>query len=567
MHRTILRLRKRTLLSFMVAWLTSSSIHAQWVRESYPLSVGWSGIWLSQDCSHTDISTLLSSYPQIQEVWQWNPLGSTAQFSQSPWLPLQADTAWKVWHRNSPENSTLGHMSGNIAYLVRVSEGSAPFNLELTGKPLLPRYEFSTLGSNFVGFPMQEPSSAAERSFEKFFSYSEVFKSNPPVFTYRNGTLSAQYPVQTLPRTTSVQRGKAYWIKNDTYADYYGPVKVSMLGTGLHFGATGNILSLRLKNVIDPAKNLPVTVTLSPAASSEAPEGQPASAGAVPLQVRGMLDPLSLNFAYESIPAEGISRTLAPGEESELLIAIDRSLMGGSPGAVFQSLLNITDSFNQSKIVLPVTAETTSYEGLWAGAAVVSTVDQVIGQSIEADAAAPSQFTIRLLVHRTGNGTTTLLQQVYQGSRDGVAIAGTDEAAVTAASSTSLTRISSASFPLSMAVAGTGSLQKDGLVRFAVDLAHNASTNPFVHTYHPDHDNLDARFEQSLPAGVESYAVSRGVALDFDSSLPGVSDPGWGSTLLGGHYSETLTGLRTTPLRVTGQFMLQRISDAPVLTH
>ena len=104
-------------------------------------------------------------------------------------------------------------------------------------------------------------------------------------------------------------------------------------------------------------------------------------------------------------------------------------------------------------------------------------------------------------------------------------------------------------------------------MRFQINLGYNEATNPFVHTYHPDHDNLDARFEGSLPEGVESYSIQREVTLKFVSSMPGLTDPGWGSTLLGGDYNETLTGLRTTPVSVTGTFLLHRISSVPTLTR
>lgn len=557
------------MMKFAVAGLIAAAgpLCAQWTTESYSLESGWSGIWLPHDCSHVNIDALLQGKDDVLEVWQWNPLGSTGQFSASPWLPLQADAAWKVWRRGDPASSTLGAMTGNSAYLVRVKDSAQPVSLTLTGKPLLPRYEFSTSGSNFVGFPMREPTSTSDRSFERFFSFSEVLKTQPPVFYYRNGALSAQYPVQALPRTTAVQRGRAYWVKNDVYTDYYGPLKVTMLGTGLHFGATGNLISLRIKNVVDPAKNQAVTFTLKPAASASPPAGQGSPvAGQVPLQVRGLRDPQTQEFQYTPISGTGLSRTLAPGEETVLTVAVNRSAMGGAAGGVFQSLLEVTDSLNQSRIVLPVSAETTSFEGLWAGAAVITTVDQVIGQTLSTDATAPSQFTIRLLAHRKADGTTTLLQQIYQGESAAGPVAGTNEASVKAASSTPLSRMSSSAFPLSMAVGGSGSLQREGPVRFRIDLGYNASTNPFVHTYHPDHDNLDARFERSLPDGAESYSVSRTVTLDFLPAMPGITDPGWGSTLLGGTYRETLSGLRSTPVSVSGSFLLHRISSVPTLT-
>jgi hypothetical protein len=81
-------------------------------------------------------------------------------------------------------------------------------------------------------------------------------------------------------------------------------------------------------------------------------------------------------------------------------------------------------------------------------------------------------------------------------------------------------------------------------------LAHNDGTNPFVHAYHPDHDNLDARFENLLDAGRESPAVQRNITLTF--STPPAFNPAWGATQLGGTYTESITGLRAQPIVSSG---------------
>ena len=96
-------------------------------------------------------------------------------------------------------------------------------------------------------------------------------------------------------------------------------------------------------------------------------------------------------------------------------------------------------------------------------------------------------------------------------------------------------------------------------------LDYNSDSNPFVHRYHPDHDNLDARFASVLPAGRESLTVKRQVVFTFLGSLPGVTDPAWGVTMLGGTYVETVTGLRSIPIIVKGIFILNRVTDASAL--
>ena len=192
-------------------------------------------------------------------------------------------------------------------------------------------------------------------------------------------------------------------------------------------------------------------------------------------------------------------------------------------------------------------------------------VDQTIGQSTVADTAAPSNFPIRLILHRTDAGAVTVLQQVYVGALSGSPIASASEALITAASPGKVARFSTASFPVGDTWAVTGGLGLSGTVTFAVSLGSNAPTNPFLHTYHPDHDNLDARFETVLPAGVESPNITRAITLTFTPTLPGVTDNGIGSTTLGGTYRETITGLRSTPVSVSGAFVVRRVASVPFL--
>ncbi len=549
---------RKLLLSLLLFAQVAS---AQWVTETYPLASGWNGIWVSQDCSYASIDTLLANYPQIEEVWLWNPVAGSAQFSNSPSVPVASDVAWQVWRRGKPAETTLARLIGGSAYLIKTS-GNAP--LALTGRPLAPTLLLTSLGTNFVGFPMMTPDSATTRSIARFFSFDSVLKNNPPVYEYRGGNLTPNNPALiTAITTTPLRRNKAYWINAADTTHYYGPIEVTVLGATLDFGTSRSFVTVRLRNAIDPARNLPVTATLAPAPSATPPVGQSPVAGAVPLLVRGPRDAQSLEFTFSPL-GTGITRTLGPGETTEVTLAVDRSAMGNATGAVFQSLLQVSDSLNLTRVDLGVSAEVASFTGLWAGAAVVNAVDQTIGQSTVPDAAAPSNFPIRFILHRSASGQVTVLPQVYIGEAAGVSVASTSEAKVTAVSPGKVARFSSASFPLGSSWPAAGSIGLTGTVAFSVPLAYNAATNPFVHSYHPDHDNLDARY-RVLPAGVESPDITRAITLTFQPSLPGAADTGIGSTTLGGTYREVISGLRATPVAVSGTFVLRRVAPTPAL--
>ena len=85
-----------------------------------------------------------------------------------------------------------------------------------------------------------------------------------------------------------------------------------------------------------------------------------------------------------------------------------------------------------------------------------------------------------------------------------------------------------------------------------------------MHKYHPDHDNLNARFDG--PA-VESYTTTRQIEFSFGSSPP-PGDPAvadFGYNLMGGTYRETITGIHKKPINLSGTFRLNRVSQIAVL--
>ncbi|MCZ7639111.1 MAG: hypothetical protein M5U12_25500 [Verrucomicrobia bacterium] len=126
--------------------------------------------------------------------------------------------------------------------------------------------------------------------------------------------------------------------------------------------------------------------------------------------------------------------------------------------------------------------------------------------------------------------------------------------------------------PLEMAASGNFG-EADGVFTCPVVLPYDDPRNPFVHRYHPDHDNLSERFEPEPPiagpAGpetTESWTITRNLRLRFtadDPRAPG--QPGWGDNQIGGLYEETIQGLHASDLKVSGVFRLHRASDVPVL--
>ena len=114
-------------------------------------------------------------------------------------------------------------------------------------------------------------------------------------------------------------------------------------------------------------------------------------------------------------------------------------------------------------------------------------------------------------------------------------------------------------------------MQQGGTLTAAVPLAYDDhSSNPFLHTYHPDHDNLDALFSTQLARGVESYGVTRQISLTFTTPGNDFDSLTGGSQDLSGNYGEVVTfqskGSQTRQFNALGTFSLKRISDIATLT-
>lgn len=201
-----------------------------------------------------------------------------------------------------------------------------------------------------------------------------------------------------------------------------------------------------------------------------------------------------------------------------------------------------------------MSATATSTAGLWVGVAMVTQVGQYL-KSYERNAsdqpvvdtngqyvvttvntnlgAVPRFFPLRLIVHNpTNSGGAVLLQRAFVGLNAYTnPVFATRESVLGGAFLADARRISATHLPWSEANAGwafTGKLGLAATVTASVtnDFNDHAS-NPFVHTYHPDHDNRDATFQNALPQGAESYTVVRDITLqvtppvdDFGSLTP-----------------------------------------------
>ena len=183
----------------------------------------------------------------------------------------------------------------------------------------------------------------------------------------------------------------------------------------------------------------------------------------------------------------------------------------------------------------------------------------------------PRSYPVRTIMHVDANSHARLLSQVFIGQ---LASAPYDvglctrETLLKQDSKATAQRLVAATMPLDRVITCTGTVAVPQQITATVVVPFDDPTNPFVHQYHPDHDNKDARFTANLGNKEESHSVSRQCTFTFTTVPPvdGTSIIGWGTSVIGGYYTEVVTGLHKNPIQLSGYFELRRASENPVLT-
>lgn len=543
-------------LLFLAATLP---LHAQWKTETYVLREGWNAIYLHGDASWTTPSELFRDYPAVKEVWRWNPNPDAVQFTSSPSQPDPTSNEWTIWNRDDTGEQALSAMVGQSAYLVR-STGAATTSVLITQKPKPPAATWLVTGANFLGFPAETSTPPVFSAF--FGSFPVAITAPAKVYKYTGGDLGAANPLQVVTTAEPVDRNAAYWFEASTVGDFTAPVKYELPGTdGLAFGRTGNLITLGITN----RTSSEMTLSFSTENSEPAPTGQTGVNGPVPLTRRTfdtttgsyVETPLTTGFSV-SVPANG---------RMDVEFGIDRSQLTGSSAAHYASLLRVRDAGRFSNVLLPVSARIASPAGLWVGQAEVSSVVSNVAGS--PGSTTGRSFPVRVILHVDGSNVTRLLSQAFYGT---LAAAGhlqgvcTKESALLSSEKANALRLVSSQMPLDRAISGTGTFGVGSTLSHTISIPFDDPTNPFVHTYHPDHDNRDARLAP-LAAGVESQNITRQVTFTFTAAPPdGSTITGWGTTIYGGTYAESITGLHKNPLTVGGTFMLRRVTEIAEIT-
>ncbi len=563
-------------LALGVLLVLAPRAHAQWQTTNFTLKGGWNSIYLAGDATYATIEEIFpanGSTANIQEVWRWNPNPSQIQFTSSPLTPTAGTPEWSTWTRGGISN-TLNSLTGQTAYLVKCAGTIAnTYSVSVKHSPRLPSTSWVRNGANFLGFP-----SRLSGSYPLFSNYFATFPAaiatNTKIYKYVGGDLGPANPLQIFsPSQERLDANQAYWFSAEVVNSFYAPLDVSLsVADGLDFGRNGSVITMRVLNRTAAA----MTLTLAPVASGSAPAGQEDLSGSVSL-TRRTFNSTTATW-QETLISASYTETIGPSASVELSFGIDRFAMtAANPGAPYASFLRLTDSSNLSDILVPVRARKTSMAGLWVGEALVKAVES----KPEGDAITPTDrsYPLRYILHVADDGTARVLSQVFLGTLNSpgnpVGLC-TNESALLSTGKENARRLAAAHMPLDRVLSsGSGSVALGSSLTRSISLLFNDPTNPFVHQFHPDHDNKDAQ-GGALADGQESHTVTRALTFNFTAAPPAGSTvtSGWGSSVIGGTYSEVIQGLHKDSigigngdgLRLSGTFELRRVSELGTLT-
>lgn len=680
----------------------SMALQAQWQTQTLNLTAGWNSVYLHVDATHTTIESMRAEvgepvFSDVEKIYLWAPPTSSAQFVQSPQQPTTSGSDWMFWD-GTGVGETLDRFIGNAAYLIKVADDSTGVTWDIVGKPVPPRYTWTSSGQNFVGFPTTDVGGGFP-DFDAFLAEAPDLFDAVSVFYYDGSDVPV---VLGALDDLTVDRGVAYWLKaDDVYNRYFGSFSLTLQDSdGMEFGSSLSTYRVKVTNHTDE------TLTVSFGWHSDetaTPSDQTAIVGLPPIVTRGTLVTATLtypaNALVEGVPDEVILDPVGElGDSQEIVFGVDRSQMPSD--GLYAGVIRFTDETKQfTSIDVPVSVESSSLAGLWIGEVHIDSVsddvpifemetddngdqqvvydendspvydldfyeytidadgdgntdlddegeilrtlirdddgrvirayyefetvadelalvlnsdgtpvfdfsyyvvenDEIVRDGLKpvyADTVATTAddvrpFTMRLIVHADADGNAHLLQRIHYGyhyvfdatiGENGedvlTPMLATQESFLDAEFLSASRRISTVHLPWTeandpWALAGTfgeGTINTGSTgVEVGVD---EHESNPFLHTYHPDHDNLDAEFASGiLGTGDESYQINRVISLSFGTTGDDFGALTSSAKTVSGTYAETLALTAKDDVvksyRLLGPFELNRISEIDALT-
>jgi hypothetical protein len=594
--------------------LTASSNLAQTATQTFNLRAGWNAIWLELEPTSNGTGSVLTNLP-LSSIWTYLPNANRVHFIRDQTEASFNDPAWlRYFPAGRPEAfaNNLFAMHAGSAYLVKVT---AAATLNITGQPVLKTVAWQPDSYNLRGFPI-DPDHAP--GFNAFFAPSPAHAGQA---IYRLGADGKWAPVDAV---AVMGWGEAYWVYCKGGSTFQAPLAVTLpIGTSLEYGVQLDSLGPQLLNLGSSGKSVSIrdvnSGASSPLSFRQIANGQYSWVNlpdpyAVALGPSGSTNAsinISLAVRRRDIPDQnpnyasvleikdnvgsryriGITASKLLAARSSQAQPLPQSLLAGGPSA-----LKTGRGGPYTKATMDTVTPGSKVAGLWVGTAEIDHVNQPASGS---DPSTPqptrTAFPLRLLLHVTDTGETRFLKEVTQMVQPSVRdtnhvvtqparyVLLTDPSQIPNFTGAALrngqgvgVRLSSVDFDF--AAGSSNYLVMNGgfgigqTASCTIVVSNNLPTNPFLHRYHPDHDNLDVDFATPLPLGHEEvYTVTRAVTLTFAANDPAgtnaLSNLAYGDTVIGGTYHESIAGLHTASFEVEGTFRLTRVNNSPVLNQ
>jgi hypothetical protein len=554
------------------------------VTQTLSLNPGWNAVYLEVEPLSNSPAVVFKALPSGSSVWAWTGKDDSVQFIQDPSETPVTAPKWLAIFTSAAESSlnNMFAITANSAYLIHVA-GTSSRTINVEGRPTIRHKGWVPDSFNLTGFGF----AGSPPTFAAFFAPSNSHKNQA---IYRLNNTTGAWEIVNNPATTTMRSGEAFWIYCQSGSDYQGPLTVEADGSdGLDFGVGITILSLTLNNSSTSDRTVAVS------------------------QLSGA-NPVALAFrTYDATggkiltnPLSGMSPvTVKAGGSSVVTLAVLRGSFSGAAASV----LEFTDT-QGSRVRVPVTATSNpinGYPGLWTGSATLNKVSQLSDSGPAPGFASgdakptPAPLSLNLILHQDKIGQVRLLKQAVVMFKDqsynevgtplskGRYVVLTKDSLIPNYSGVTQRdgskvgrRISAIGFdysPSTDVTYGTDfdgtALKCSGSISTAIEcrpvLESSATathpTNPFLHRYHPDHDNLASDFRTFSQ---EVNRITRTVTLVFDPiplSNPTNPPPGWGVTMLGGTYTEYISGLAKGPIKLQGNFTISLATDVDLLNQ
>lgn len=611
------RQRNRVFATLVAVVAFSSPGRTQWVCQRLSLRPGWNAVFLQVQPEDNACDAVFAGVP-VESVWAWNRRSEPVRYVQDPVLLAAGDADWLTYHppqAGAAAASTLHAVHGGRAYLVKLG-GSQDVILRLCGQPVIRAPAWVPESYNLVGLPI---ASADGTTVDAFFAPSAAHRDH----RLHRLDSSGKWERVASPATTVLRAGEAVWAYCATPSDYAAPISLRFEpGGGMDFGRTVGEVTLVLRNHTATPKMVtlrlgpsepPPTIT-SPYLAGPVPLSYYRIAGG-DIGWTPLGDVLDL-----SVPAAGERSVRLAVRRADMAAFTPPEGLASRSGVIYASVLEVTDGEGVA-FQVPVSSEgLVTYSkgvdgelragdprvGLWVGSVSidhVSNPSQVAptpelppGGAHAPNIPAGGEFDFRLIVHVDETLQARLVQQVTLMfepgaygpdpvnagfrvvTKAGQSVLITDDALLAQYSGVALRngqevgrRISTAAYafprsggtrPSVFDLAGVFSAASPVFpdeLTCSFTLDHDDPINPFKHRYHPDHDNLDERFEAPKR---EAFDIERTITLRFSDTDPERPDnpPAWWDTEVGGWYEETVGGVHRTDLTVRGTFRLERVS-------